>query len=160
MNTNQNPADLIFENIEKKFGLTKSQIQDESRIQDLVYLRLIISYFLHQNNYSLGSIGRLLQREPSTIRYHIDKYRIEYKHNPVLRAMADQLIGDLNQKKIKRSIPAEKLNWQLSCMVNEIDKNADFKAEKCLGIIRGNNRDLNVFIRVEPAGPKSMDKIS
>ena len=78
-----------------------------SRKQEVVYTRMIIAYFLRQyTTLSTTKIGRLINRDHSTIIHYLKAYDSEFRFNKDFRNFAKRIEEDL-QDIIKSSFVVE-----------------------------------------------------
>lgn len=78
-----------------------------SRKQEVVYTRMMIAHFLRQYTIlSTTEIGRLINRDHSTIVHHLKAYDSEFRFNEEFRNFAKRIEEDL-QDIIKSSFVLE-----------------------------------------------------
>lgn len=93
--------DKLFEIIEQGCGVTRSDIEGESRKRSVVVCRKIIGYLLRQKGYTLMYIGKILNRNHSSIVYYADQKRMEceLKSDPIMNDFYNIIIDKINEGK-------------------------------------------------------------
>lgn len=61
----------------------------EGRRLALPYCRFIFAHYLREKCKNLEEIGKVLNKNHSTVSYYLQKYDEEYKYNPEFRELAD-----------------------------------------------------------------------
>lgn len=72
--------DEVFDEVCEKLKLTKQQILSKKRTSNLLIARCLVCYYLKCSGCSLSEIGRILNRDHSTIINSLKKYE-KYKSN-------------------------------------------------------------------------------
>lgn len=94
-------VDKLFEIVEQGCGVTRSDIEGKSRERSVVVCRKIIGYLLRQKGYTLMYIGKMLNRNHSSIVYYADQKRMEceLKSDPIMNDFYQIIINKINESK-------------------------------------------------------------
>ena len=99
--------DKIIQTVCRKWNVSIDDVCGRSRKQEVVYTRMIIAYFLRQyTTLSTTKIGRLINRDHSTIIHYLKAYDSEFRFNKDFRNFAERIKEDL-QDIIKSSFVLE-----------------------------------------------------
>ena len=99
--------DKIIQAVCKIWNVSLDDVCGRSRKQDVVYTRMTIAYFLRQyTTLSTTEIGRLINRDHSTIVHYLKTYDSEFRFNKDFRNFAERIKEDL-QDIIKSSFVLE-----------------------------------------------------
>lgn len=99
--------DKIIQTVCKTWNKSLDDVCGKSRNQDVVYTRMTIAYFLRRHTIlSTTEIGRLINRNHSTIVHYLKAYDSEFRFNEEFRNFAERIKEDL-QDIIKSSFALE-----------------------------------------------------
>lgn len=70
------------------------EIKSKSRKTDLVYCRIIFAKLMH-GKLSLAEIGKMINRDHSSIVYYIKTFKNEIKHNKKFKRYFDEVLRNL-----------------------------------------------------------------
>ena len=87
--------DRLVTAIHEATGYCMKQITSKSKTRDTFYARMIFAY--HCRDMHFETIGRILNRNRSTIDYYVNRYSDEVKFNPAFEKLARKV-----EKKITR----------------------------------------------------------
>ena len=71
----------VFENAAKIFEITDVEIKSKCRIQHLVKCRMFISFYLKDHGLTLARIGKLLNRDHTSIMHQLKTFNDEIKYD-------------------------------------------------------------------------------
>ena len=84
--------DKIIQTVCKIWSTSLDDVCGKSRKQDVVYTRMTIAYFLRRHTIlSTTEIGRLINRDHSTIIHYLKAYDSEFHFNETFRNFADEI---------------------------------------------------------------------
>ena len=97
----------IIQTVCKIWNVSLDDVCGRGRKQDIVYTRMTIAYFLRQHTIlSTTEIGRLINRDHSSIVHYLKAYDSEFRFNKDFRNFAKRIEEDL-QDIIKSSFVLE-----------------------------------------------------
>lgn len=85
----------IMKKITEKTNRKYSEIKSKSQKQDLADIRHLTCLILRENNYTLTRIGRIVQRDHSTVMYSIEKARDLISLEPKYRILYKDIVNNL-----------------------------------------------------------------
>lgn len=74
-----------------RIGITLDELQSNSRKRELVCARRVVAKILRDNSESLHSIGRVINRDHSTVAYLLKDFDVILKCDEMAREMYDRL---------------------------------------------------------------------
>ena len=91
--------DKIIQTVCRKWNVNLEDICGRSRKQEIVYPRMVIACFLRQHTaLSTTEIGRLINRDHSTIIHYLKTYDSEFRFNKEFRNFAESIKRELQEK--------------------------------------------------------------
>ena len=88
--------DKIIQTVCKTWNRSLDDVCGRSRKQDVVYTRMTIAYFLRRHTtLSTTEIGRLINRDHSTIVHYLKTYDSEFRFNKEFRNFAKSIKEEL-----------------------------------------------------------------
>lgn len=91
--------DKVIQAVCRKWNVSIDDVCGRSRKQEVVYTRMIIAYFLRQyTTLSTTKIGRLINRDHSTIIHYLKTYDSEFRFNKDFRNFAESINRELQEK--------------------------------------------------------------
>jgi ATPase involved in DNA replication initiation len=81
----------IIAAIQEVMGLKIEDLTAKSRATNLFYARMIAAYHCRENGMILGEIGRLINRDHSTVCHMLSKYNDEFQFNKEFRELAKKV---------------------------------------------------------------------
>ena len=107
--------DKIIQTVCRKWNVSIDDVCGRSRKQEVVYTRMIIAYFLRQyTTLSTTKIGRLINRDHSTIIHYLKTYDSEFRFNKDFRNFAESIKEELDD------IPKDPFALEIEEEFNEI----------------------------------------
>lgn len=107
--------DKIIQTVCKTWNRSLDDVCGRSRNQDVVYTRMTIAYFLRQyTKLSTTEIGRLINRDHSTIVHYLKAYESEFRFNKEFRNFAKSIKEELDD------IPKDPFALEIEEEFNEI----------------------------------------
>ena len=107
--------DKIIQTVCKIWSTSLDDVYGKSRKQDVVYTRMTIAYFLRRHTIlSTTEIGRLINRDHSTIVYYLKVYDSEFRFNEEFRNFAERI------KEVLDDIPQNPFALEMEEEFNEI----------------------------------------
>lgn len=72
-------------------AIVVNNFRNKSNKRDYLFPRMIVAYHLRTQGWTVSDIGRVLNRDHSTISYYLKKYDDEYRLNEDFRNLADEI---------------------------------------------------------------------
>ena len=89
--------DKIIQTVCRKWNVNLEDVCGRSRKQEIVYPRMVIACFLRQHTaLSTTEIGRLINRDHSTIIHYLKTYDSEFRFNKEFRNFAESIKEELD----------------------------------------------------------------
>ncbi|MDD4124618.1 MAG: chromosomal replication initiator protein DnaA [Eubacteriales bacterium] len=92
-------TETIFKQLEKRYGISKEEMTGKKRTADIVYVRHIAIYLIHEStDLSLKKIGRLFDRDHSTIISARDNVMKRMKSDTLFNKEITEIIEELENR--------------------------------------------------------------
>ena len=83
-------AEKIINDVCSLYGVTREELVSPSRLQSLFFARVMTGYFLARySQLTLSDIGKIMNRNHSTISYYKRMYKHEFAYNAEFRNFAN-----------------------------------------------------------------------
>lgn len=86
-----NMTNKIKQSIEQATGIPFDKYYSKSREREFVFCRMIFIHHCRELKITYSNIGKMLNRNHSSIIYLSNGYQDEYKFNPEFRRIADKI---------------------------------------------------------------------
>lgn len=86
----------IEEVICRELDITPDELTSGCRKHRFAFVRMIVSKLMRDERYSLNDIGRLLNKDHTTILYYLGRYDDMYKYDKKFRGIADKITMLIN----------------------------------------------------------------
>ena len=91
-------VDKIFAAIEKKYDVDKSELTGKSRVQNVAQARHVAIYLIRTiTEMSLPNIGKLFNRDHSTVISSIDSIEKKIASSPAIEIEINELIKEIKE---------------------------------------------------------------
>jgi chromosomal replication initiator protein len=89
-------VDKIFASVYKKYNIRREEIVSSKRTKEIANARHITVYVIRQvTDMSLPNIGKIIERDHSTVISSIDTVEKRMAQNPVFRAEIEEMIKEV-----------------------------------------------------------------
>lgn len=92
-------AEKIINDVCSLYGVTREELVSPSKLQCLFFARAMVGYFLARySQLSLSDIGKIMNRNHSTISYYKRTYKHEFAYNAEFRNFANIVLDSIELK--------------------------------------------------------------
>lgn len=100
--------DKIIQTTCRRWSVTYEEILSRCRKRELCFARMTIGRFLRKYTaLSLAEIGKLINRDHSTIIYYLNSFDVEYRYNDTFRNFVKNIESEIIYNELKSPLVIE-----------------------------------------------------